>query len=145
MERARFMTEPNVPVKADGHCEERSDEAIPLDRHGALRAPRDDKSLNAEGRGHAPLRCGLILLAAGESRRMGRPKQLLPVGGQPLLRHVVASLLSAPVAPFVVVLGSQATELAPVLADLPVQIVINPEWAEGIFRKQRSGPSPAGC
>ena len=31
--------------------------------------------------------CGLVLLAAGASRRMGQPKQLLPVGGKPLVRH----------------------------------------------------------
>jgi molybdenum cofactor cytidylyltransferase len=86
-----------------------------------------------------PFRCGLILLAAGESRRMGQPKQMLPVGGQPLLRHVVASLLGAPVAPFMVVLGSQAAEIAPVLAGLPVQIVINPEWSEGLGSSIRTG------
>ena len=40
----------NVPLNLDCHCEERSDEAIHLDRHGALRTPRDDKSLKAEGR-----------------------------------------------------------------------------------------------
>jgi len=86
-----------------------------------------------------PLRCGLILLAAGESRRMGRPKQLLPIGGQPLLRHVVTSLLNAPVSPFLVVLGSQAAEIAPVLDGLPVQIVINQAWAEGRSSSLRAG------
>ncbi|MEI6107744.1 MAG: nucleotidyltransferase family protein [Opitutae bacterium] len=86
-----------------------------------------------------PIRCGLILLAAGASRRMGRPKQLLPLGGQPLLRHVVTALLSAPVNPFVVVLGSQAAEIAPVLAGMPVEIVVNPEWTEGLGSSLRTG------
>jgi len=86
-----------------------------------------------------PLRCGLILLAAGESRRMGRPKQLLPVGGQTLLRHVVQSLLAAPVAPFVVVLGAHASEITPTLADLPVEIVLNPDWHEGMGSSLRTG------
>ena len=39
----------NVPREIDCHCEEQSDEAIQLDRHGALRAPRDDKSLKLKG------------------------------------------------------------------------------------------------
>jgi hypothetical protein len=39
----------NVPLFFDRHCEERSDEAIQLDGHGALRAPRHDKSLEATG------------------------------------------------------------------------------------------------
>ena len=41
----KFPHNTNVPLPLDCHCEERSDKAIQLDRHGALRAPRDDKSL----------------------------------------------------------------------------------------------------
>jgi molybdenum cofactor cytidylyltransferase len=86
-----------------------------------------------------PLHCGLILLAAGASRRMGQPKQLLPVHGQPLLRHMVVSLRDAPVAPFVVVLGAHALEIAPALTDLPVEIVVNAGWAEGMGSSLRTG------
>lgn len=86
-----------------------------------------------------PFRCGLVLLAAGESRRMGRPKQLLQVGGKPLLRHVVESLLTAPVSPVVVVLGAHAPTIVPTLTDLPVEIVIHAGWAEGMGSTLRMG------
>jgi molybdenum cofactor cytidylyltransferase len=81
----------------------------------------------------------LILLAAGASTRMGRPKQLLPVGGRPLLRHVVEAVLAAPVSPVVVVLGANATEIAPCLEGLSVRVVVNPGWAEGMGSSMRAG------
>ena len=84
-------------------------------------------------------RCALVLLAAGASTRMGQPKQLLPVAGRPLLRHVAEAAVAAPVAPVVVVLGAFAAEIAPCLEGLPVQIVINPDWPEGIGSSLRAG------
>lgn len=84
--------------------------------------------------------CALILLAAGASTRMGRPKQLLPMyGNRPLLRHVVESSLTEPVSPIVVVLGANAREVEPSLAGLPVRIVVNPDWAEGMGASLRCG------
>jgi molybdenum cofactor cytidylyltransferase len=83
--------------------------------------------------------CGLILLAAGASQRMGRPKQLLPIEGQPLLRHVVDTALAAPVSPVVVVLGAHSAEIAPCLAGLDLRVVINHRWAEGIGGSLRTG------
>lgn len=83
--------------------------------------------------------CALILLAAGESRRMGRPKQLLPVGGRPLVRHVAEIALAAPVAPVIVVLGAHAAEIAPSLDGLGVQVVVNACWAEGMGSSLRAG------
>jgi molybdenum cofactor cytidylyltransferase len=76
--------------------------------------------------------CALILLAAGASTRMGRPKQLLTVAGQPLLRRVAETALAAPVAPVIVVLGAGAATIAPCLAGLAVRTVINPRWPEGM-------------
>ena len=84
--------------------------------------------------------CALILLAAGASTRMGRPKQLLPMyGNRPLLRHVVESALREPMAPTVVVLGANATEVAPCLVGLPITIVVNTAWAEGMGSSLRCG------
>ena len=79
------------------------------------------------------------MLAAGASRRMGRPKQLLPVAGRPLLRHVVGRTLAAPVSPVIVVLGAHAEAIAPALAGLPVQIVLNESWASGMGSSVRKG------
>ena len=84
-------------------------------------------------------RCGLILLAAGASRRMGRPKQLLNIGGRPLLRVVAEAALAAPVAPVIVVLGAQADEIALCLAGLAVRVVIHEGWAEGMGSSMRAG------
>lgn len=84
--------------------------------------------------------CALILLAAGASTRMGRPKQLLPMyGTRPLLRHVVESALTEPVSPVIVVLGANAAKIAPCLDGLPLSIVINPAWAEGMGSSIRRG------
>lgn len=96
--------------------------------------------------------CALLVLAAGESQRMGRPKQLLPVDGQPLLRHVAKTALSAPVSPVIVVLGARAAEIAPCLDGLAVQVATNERWAEGLGSSLRGGlqalaargPAPAG-
>ena len=76
--------------------------------------------------------CALILLAAGASTRMGQPKQLLLVDGQPLLRKVAISGLTAPVALIVVVLGANAPQITPCLAGLDLRLLINPDWAEGM-------------
>lgn len=84
--------------------------------------------------------CALILLAAGASTRMGRPKQLLPMyGNRPLLRHVVESALAEPVSPVVVVLGANSAQIAPCLEGLPVRIVVNTGWAEGMGSSLRRG------
>jgi len=83
--------------------------------------------------------CGLILLAAGASTRMGRPKQLLPVHGKPLLRQVVESALTAPVSPVVVVLGANSAEIASCLDGLAVQIVVNAGWTDGMGSSLREG------
>ena len=85
------------------------------------------------------LRFGCILLAAGASTRMGRPKQLLPVAGQPLIVHATAAALASPAWPVVVVLGAQADKIRPALARLPVLIVENPTWAEGLGSSIRTG------
>ncbi|SDS19576.1 nucleotidyltransferase family protein [Opitutus sp. GAS368] len=83
--------------------------------------------------------CALLLLAAGASKRMGRPKQLLPVGGRPLLRHVAENLLATPVSPVSVVLGANAAEIAPCLDGLPLRVVVNAGWARGMGSSLRTG------
>ena len=83
----------------------------------------------------------LLLLAAGGSTRMGRPKQLLEYGGQPLLRHSVEQALASRCRPVVVVLGADADACRAVIDDLPVQIVLNHDWAQGMGSSIRAGMS----
>ncbi len=83
--------------------------------------------------------CALVLLAAGASRRMGRPKQLLPVAGRPLVRLVAEQALAAPVTPVIVVLGAHAAQIGSSLAGLPVQIVVHDQWERGMGSSLRAG------
>ena len=62
----------------------------------------------------------IILLAAGESRRMHTLKQLLDLRGVPLLRHAALTVLESEYGPVVVVLGAHAEELRPALANVPI-------------------------
>lgn len=85
------------------------------------------------------LRCGVVILAAGASVRMGTPKQLLPIAGQTLLTRIVEAALAAPVWPVIVVLGAHAEEIRPTLARLPVLVVENAAWPEGMASSIREG------
>ncbi|MBC7223082.1 MAG: nucleotidyltransferase family protein [Anaerolineae bacterium] len=83
-----------------------------------------------------------VVLAAGASRRMGRPKHLLPVdlqGRVPLLVHVVEQVLAAPFTQVVVVLGHRADETQALLKGRPVQVVVNEAWREGLSTSVRRG------
>jgi len=80
-----------------------------------------------------------IILAAGGSRRMGQPKQLLPMGGQPMVRRVAEMTCSAGLAQVIVVVGAQAEAIGKALADLPLELVINEAWAEGMSASLRAG------
>jgi molybdenum cofactor cytidylyltransferase len=83
----------------------------------------------------------LLLLAAGGSTRMGRPKQLLEYRGRPLLRHSIEQALGSICRPVIVVLGADADACRAVMQDLPVTIVINAEWAMGMGSSIRAGMS----
>jgi molybdenum cofactor cytidylyltransferase len=77
-------------------------------------------------------RVSAILLAAGESRRMGSVNKLtLPIDGQPLLRHSVRTLLASRLQEVVVVLGHEADRAARLLEDLDVTRAYNERYAEG--------------
>ena len=83
-----------------------------------------------------------ILLAAGESSRMGRLKALLKWRGQPLLRHQVSALLEGGVERVVVVLGHRADELSPLLEDIEgVDWVLNPDYLQGKTTSIKAGLS----
>jgi molybdenum cofactor cytidylyltransferase len=88
---------------------------------------------------NASFRFGAVILAAGESARMGTPKQLLLVGGQPLLVRAVESALASDAWPVVVVLGAHAEKIRPLLARHPVLIAENSAWSEGMASSIRVG------
>ena len=72
-----------------------------------------------------------VILAAGASRRLGRPKQLLDLGGEPLLRRTVRNAMDSTLVEVLLVLGSRANEIAASVGDLGQRTVINPRFAVG--------------
>ncbi|BAY62226.1 hypothetical protein NIES22_22950 [Calothrix brevissima NIES-22] len=83
----------------------------------------------------------LIILAAGASTRMGKPKQLLPYQGRSLLQHTVESAIASLCQPVIVVLGANTQQIRSQLNQDLVQIVENPQWNLGMSTSIRSGIS----
>lgn len=82
---------------------------------------------------------GLIILAAGESARLGRPKQLLQYKGETLIRRSYRAGFESGCSPVIVVLGAYADQIEPQINRQMVQIVYNHEWKEGMCSSIRSG------
>lgn len=72
-----------------------------------------------------------VVLSAGESSRMGRPKALLPIEGETFIGRIVGSLKRTQVGKILVVLGHNAGPLAAAIGALPVEILINPNYQLG--------------
>lgn len=85
-----------------------------------------------------------VVLAAGSATRMGRPKQLEPVGGRPLVRWAVEAALAAGLGPVVVVTGAAAEAVAAAVSDLPVRTVHNPDHPAGMGRSVAAGVAALG-
>jgi len=83
---------------------------------------------------------GAVILAAGASRRLGRPKQLVPFRGLSLVRRSVEAALAASCSP-VIVVGNPHTNLARTLAGLEMTLAINECWWEGLGTSIRVGVS----
>lgn len=81
----------------------------------------------------------IIILAAGRSSRLGRPKQLLTFQDESLLRRSARTALESGCGPVTVVLGFSAQRMVSELDGLPVQIVINRRWEEGMASSLRTG------
>lgn len=102
------------------------------------------------GRASAP-RVAALVLAAGQSRRMGEVnKLLLEIDGRPMLRGVVEQVLAARVDRVMVVTGHQRRQVEQVLAGCPVELVHNPDFDAGISTSLRAGltrlgPTPDGA
>jgi|SRR5262245_3361177 len=72
-----------------------------------------------------------VVLSAGESSRMGRPKALLPIDGQTFIERIVTTLKHSGLERIVVVLGFNAEELRKTIEGLPVEIVTNHNYKNG--------------
>ena len=88
---------------------------------------------------HIKLTCGIVLLAAGASSRLGKPKQLLPYKGTTLLKHAVQLAVDAALKPIVIVVGANANILNIEIEESQANIVMNETWQEGMASSIRTG------
>jgi molybdenum cofactor cytidylyltransferase len=81
-----------------------------------------------------------LVLAAGRSSRMGGPNKLLAeIGGRPLVRIAVEQALASHARPVIVVTGHQRERVEAALAGLPVKLVHNPAFADGLGTSLKTG------
>jgi molybdenum cofactor cytidylyltransferase len=83
--------------------------------------------------------CGIIILAAGESRRLGNPKQLLSFDGNTLLARVAKTACESMICPVIAVLGAHAEKIRPTLNIPGLNVVYNDNWQEGMASSLRTG------
>lgn len=82
---------------------------------------------------------GIIILAAGESKRMGFPKQLLNIEGISLIRRTAEVALATDCYPVVLVIGAHKAQLAHEIIDLPLTVIDNQMWHEGMASSVKMG------
>jgi len=72
-----------------------------------------------------------IILAAGQSKRMGQPKLLLPWGNLTVIEQVITTFLDAGIQELIVVTGGSREQLEGILRPYPIRTIHNPNYAEG--------------
>ena len=82
---------------------------------------------------------GVVLLAAGESSRLGSPKQLLPYDGQTMIQYVLKTAGESTAKPVIVVLGAKADSIAAKIDNNSATVVVNDSWQEGMGASIRTG------
>lgn len=82
---------------------------------------------------------GTIILAAGASKRMGQPKQLLQWQGKTLIRKIAETALETDNELIIVVLGANSDNIRAEISDLPIQMIQNEDWEAGMSSSVRVG------
>ena len=85
----------------------------------------------------------VAILAAGASRRLGRPKQLVELDGEPLIRRQCRTALEAAIGRVLVVLGCHHQSVAAAICDLEVELIVHDEWQEGLAASVRAATRAA--
>jgi molybdenum cofactor cytidylyltransferase len=80
-----------------------------------------------------------VLLAAGESRRLGVPKQLLTIDGEPLVRRAARAALATCPAQALIVVGARADAVYAAVADLALTRVACAAWEQGLSASIQAG------
>ena len=85
-------------------------------------------------------RIAALILAAGQSRRMGEVNKLLiDIGGKPMVRRVAETVLATAAAPVVAVLGHERDRVRAAFAGLKLRAIYNPDYAAGISTSLKRG------
>lgn len=101
---------------------------------GTRPQPREVKALSK-----TPSIAGIIL-AAGKSSRMGGPNKLLAeINGKSLVRHVAEAAIGARLSQRILVTGHMADKVSATVSDLGLDVVFNPDYAEGMAGSIRTG------
>lgn len=102
--------------------------------HSVIIASLEQKTIHAV---HEPV--AGIILAAGESKRFGQPKQLLDWRERPFILSVIQTALEAGLSPIIVVTGAHAEQIEDVIKSQEITIVRNREWPRGQSTSIRVG------
>jgi CTP:molybdopterin cytidylyltransferase MocA len=86
-----------------------------------------------------PARHAALLLAAGGSRRLGTPKQLLEIDAEPLVRRAARALLATEPGGLYVVVGAHAEEVFRAVAEVTAERIDCHNWEEGLSASLRAG------
>ena len=80
-----------------------------------------------------------MILAAGESKRMGKPKLLLPFGEKTIIEIIVATVVSSKIEQTLVILGSDREKIEQKIKNYPVKIVYNRDFRGGMLSSVQYG------
>ncbi len=80
-----------------------------------------------------------MILAAGESKRMGKPKLLLPFGEKTMIETIVETVVSSKVEQTLVILGSDREKTEEKIKNFPVKIVYNRDFRSGMLSSVQCG------
>lgn len=84
-------------------------------------------------------RISAVLLAAGGSRRLGRPKQLLLYRNDFLINYIIAQIKNGGLLNILVILGNQFEQIKSVITSNDVKIIYNPLWEQGVSTSIKAG------
>ncbi len=125
-----------------GHSERSRESPSPSPCHSSLRSESPGRTNEtprlAQGDSEREPHIVGILLAAGESARLGTPKQLLPFGGKSLVEHALGILLASSVNEVIVIVGAHAEAITPLVQRPRVRVVHNPHWQRGLSTSVRA-------
>lgn len=80
-----------------------------------------------------------MILAAGESKRMGKPKLLLPFGEKTMIETVIDRVIQSKAEKILIVLGSNREKIEKKIGNLPLEIAVNPDFREGMLSSVQRG------